>query len=239
LGGESESNFRPHWSPDSQSLTFVSNREGKYDLWEKRADGTGTAEPVLDEDQPIREGFRADDWLVYVEGSDDFSGLLGGGDIFKKRPEMDSVPIPLVVAENGQYSATLSPDGRWLAYVSNQTGREEVWVRPFEGTGQWLVSISGGAEPVWAHSGDELFYRNRVNELVSVKVSAGSSFAWDGEDVLFSMSEYLRGSGYPMYDVSTDDQEFVMLRNNDEAEANIELILVDNFFEELRQRVEN
>jgi serine/threonine-protein kinase len=151
---------------------------------------------------------------------------------------MDSVPIPMAVAEGGQYSATLSPDGRWLAYVSNETGREEVFVRPFADTGRWLVSTSGGAEPVWAHSGRELFYRNRANELVSVQVSAGSSFAWDRQVVLFSMDGYLRGAGHPMYDVRPDDQQFVMLRINDEAEAN-QLILVENWAEELRERVPN
>ena len=79
---------------------------------------------------------------------------------------------------------------------------------------------------------------NRANELVSVQVSAGSSFAWDRQEVLFSMAGYLRGAGYPMYDVRPDDQRFVMLRINEEAE-NTELILVDNFFEELRQRAGN
>jgi serine/threonine-protein kinase len=234
------SNSGPRWSPNGQSLTFVSDRAGQPDLWSKRADGTGTAQVVLDGARGVTEGFLSPGgWLVYREGDGDFNDGLGGGDIFKKRTEMDSVPIPLVVTEGGQYSAALSPDGRRLAYVSNETGREEVYVRPFEGTGQWLVSTSGGAEPVWAHSGEELFYRNGANELVSVQVSGDPTFVAGQQEVLFSMAGYLRGAGYPMYDVSIDDQRFVMLRIDDEAEANSELILVDNFFEELRQRVGN
>jgi serine/threonine-protein kinase len=235
---EGQSNFGPHWSPDGQSLTFVSNRAGQSDLWRKRADGTGTAELVLDGDRVVTEGFLSPDgWLVFRDGG---SGGLRSGDIFAKRPETDSVPIPLVVTEGGQYAATLSPDGRWLAYVSNETGREEVYVRPFPDTdsGRWLVSTSGGAEPVWAHSGRELFYRNGANELVAVQVSGDPTFAAGQQEVLFSMAGYLQGADYQMYDVSPDDQEFVMLRINDESAAT-ELILVENWAEEFRQRTGN
>ena len=91
---------------------------------------------------------------------------------------------------------------------------------------------------MFAHSGRELFYRNGANELVAVQVSEGSSFAWDRQDVLFSMADYLPSNGGPMYDVSPDDRRFVMLRTGD-AGSDSELIIVTNFFEELRQRMGN
>ena len=88
---------------------------------------------------------------------------------------------------------------------------------------------------MWAHSGRELFYRNADNELVAVQLSSGSSFAWDRQVVLFSIADYMPGDGHPQYDVSPDDQRFVMLRI--EGGVDDELILVTNWFEELRQRM--
>ena len=229
-------NRRVTWSPDGQSLTFISNRAGQDDLWTKRADGSGSVEVVLDRESRTPEAFYSPDstWLVFREGG----GGAGVGDIFAVRPAMDSIAVPLVVAEFGARSPTLSPDGRWLAYVSTEAGREEIYVRPFPDadSGRWLVSPDGGVEPVWAHSGRELFYRNGANELVAVQVSAGSSFAWDRQDVLFSMADYLPSNGSPMYDVSPNDQRFVMLWIGDVG-SDSELILVTNWFEELRQRM--
>ena len=91
-------------------------------------------------------------------------------------------------------------------------------------------------EPVWAHSGRELFYRNGANELVAVQVIAGSSFAWERQDVLFSTADFLQRGAHPQYDVSPDDQRFVMLRMGTEGEDS-QLILVTNWFEELRERM--
>ena len=91
---------------------------------------------------------------------------------------------------------------------------------------------------MWAHTGQELFYRNGANELVVVQVSADSLFAPGEQEVLFPMADYLTSNGSPMYDVSPDDRRFVMLRMSDEA-SDTELILVLNWFEELKERVPN
>ena len=112
---------------------------------------------------------------------------------------------------------------------------------PFpDGVGSGLVQVSreGGTEPVWAHSSRELFYRNGGNELVAVQVSGDSTFVAGQREVLFSTADYMTGAGQAMYDVRPDDQEFVMLRISDEA-ADTELIWVENWFEELRQRMGN
>ena len=91
---------------------------------------------------------------------------------------------------------------------------------------------------MWAHNGRELFYRNGANELVAVQFTEDPTFATVREDMLFSMDDYLTSNGNPMYDVSPDDQRFVMLRIAAEFGSS-ELILVDNWFEELRQRFGN
>ena len=236
---EGTQNFRATWSPNSQSLTFVSNRAEDYRLWTKRADGSGTAELVLDREADIWEGLYSSDgtWLVFRDGP------LAAANIYAIRPGVDSVAVPLEVTEFQERSVSLSPNGRWLAYVSDRSGRDEVYVRPFPDAGASLqqVSADGGVEPVWAHSGRELFYRNGANELVAVQVTDDPTLAVGQQEVLFSMADYLTSNGNPMYDVSPDDQRFVMLRIGDveTAIAAPELIVVENWFEELKERVEN
>jgi len=237
---EGEANIRATWSPDSRSLTFSSTRAGNstaewnYDLWTKRADGSGVAELVLDREDSVLEALYSPDgrWLIFREG------IFASGftDIYARLE--DSVAVPLVATDFMEYSPALSPNGQWLAYVSNRSGRDQVYVSPFPDAGSALVPVSadGGTEPVWAHSGRELFYRNGNNELVAVQVTVEPTFLPGQQDVLFPMNDYLAGEGHPQYDVSDDDQRFVMLRIERGAD---ELILVDNWFEELRERMGN
>ena len=209
-------NYRATWSPNGESLRFLSNRAGNRNLWTKRADGSGVAELVLDQEAPIWEARYSSDgtWLVFREGANQ------AADIYAIRPGVDSVAVPLEVTEFQERSISLSPDGRWMAYVSNNTGREEVYVRPFPDAGSGLVQVStdGGLEPVFAHNGRELFYRNGANELVAIQVTGDPTFAAGQQEVLFSMADYQPSNGYPMYDVSPDDQRFVMLRMGDDRD---------------------
>jgi len=235
---EGTSNLRATWSPDGQSLTFISDRAGDFDVWTKRADGSGSAELVLDSGY-VTEGFYSQDgtWLIFREGATP----VGEGDLYAIRPGVDSAAVVLTATEFFEYSPALSPDGRWLAYVSNQSDQEQVYVIPFpEGRLGGLVQVSadGGRDPVWAHNGRELFYRNGADELVAVQVRGDPTFVAGQQEVLFSMADYLPSNGQAMYDVSPDDQQFVMLRISDEA-ADSQLILVTNWFEELKERLGN
>ena len=226
-------NIRTRWSPDGQSLTFLSNRAENFDVWTKRADGSDTAELVLDREVPVQEAVYSPDstWLVFREG------LNQAADIYAVQLPMDSAVVPLEVTEFQERAFSLSPDGRWLAFVSNRSGSNEVFVRPFPEAGVSLqqVSTNGGREPLWAHSGRELFYVNGANELVAVQVSTDPAFAAGQQEVLFSVAAYMRNPAYTLYDVTPDDQRFVMLRLGDRENAVAsELILVENWAEELR-----
>ncbi len=133
----------------------------------------------------------------------------------------------------------LSPDGRWLAYMSEESGLNEVYVRPFPNVtgGKWLVSTNGGIEPVWAHSGRELFYKSG-SDLMSAEVLSGTTFVLGDRKALFSVEGFRSATNRHMYDVTADDQRFVMIRNPQSEEAG-QLIVVENFFEELKAKVGN
>ena len=228
-------NIRTRWSPDGQSLIFLSNRAENFDVWTKRADGSDTAELVLDREVRLQEAVYSPDgaWLIFREG------VNQAANIYAVQLPMDSAVVPLEVTEFQERAFSLSPDGGWLAFVSNRSGPNEVFVRPFPEAGVSLqqVSTNGGREPLWAHSGRELFYVNSANELVAVQVSTDPAFVVGQEEVLFSLAAYLRNPAYTLYDVTPDDQRFVMLRIGDDEDAtSSELILVENWFEELRQR---
>jgi len=156
---------------------------------------------------------------------------------------VDSVAVPLVAtAEFSEFSPAISPDGRWLAYASTRSGRAEVYVVPFPDVGSGMVQVSadGGRTPVWAHNGQELFYlagdgSGGSRQLVAVQFTGDPTFVTGRQDVLFSLDGYLQG--YHQYSPSPDDQRFAMLRI--EENTSRELILVQNFFEELKARVPN
>ena len=147
--------------------------------------------------------------------------------------------MALVVTVYDETSPAVSPDGRWLAYASNESGRWEVYVRPFPNTndGKWLVSTNGGQEPVWAHSGRELFYKGSGNLMV-IEVLPGATFVRGARRALFSVQGFVSTIFHQQYDVTPDDQRFVMIRNLGAEDAD-ELIVVENFFEEVKAKVGN
>jgi len=224
------SNIRPSWTPDGRTVVFLTDRGANWDLFRRRADGSVVAEPVLDEEVPLLDVlFSSDDeWLVYRAGR----GLWA-----RRRGNDSTAAVPLV---EPAVTPALSADGRWLAYMSNETGRPEVYVRPFPDTdrGKWLVSTGGGQEPVWAHSGRELFYRSVEGDLVSVDVLAGPTFVAGERRTLFSANEFRADVTHAQYDVSPDDQRFIMVRLGSSNQGG-QLIVVENFFEEIVERVGN
>jgi tRNA A-37 threonylcarbamoyl transferase component Bud32/WD40 repeat protein len=231
-------NYRPAWTPDGRTVLFVTDVTGDRDIFSRRADGTAQAELVLHRSRQAQEVLMTRDgsWRVY---------RLGGGtqgDIFAQRTSGDTTQIMLANSEFAESGPTMSPDGRWLAYVSNETGQHEVYVRPFPQVsgGKWLISEGGGREPLWSRDGRELFYRNGTNEMVAVAVSTGSAAPPTGaQRVLFSAAPYVTDFNHRMYDVTPDGRRFVMLRldTNDRGAAAAELVVVQNFFSELKRMV--
>ena len=138
--------------------------------------------------------------------------------------------------------AGFSPDGRYLAYQSDESGRLEIYVRPFPrvNNGRWQVSTAGGSRPVWAVSGRELFYLDATNALTAVPVSTSESTISIGRPAKLFDTAYAEPNPSRHYDVSADGQRFLMLKPPAAADPTatpVSIVVVEHWFEELKQRV--
>ena len=225
--------YRPAWAPDGRSLTYISDPTGINQLLARPADGSGSPTVLARMPRGIDEGFRSRDgrWLILRVG------VGGGRDIYGLRRGIDSAPTPLIATQFEEFSPSLSPDGRWLAYVSKESGRAEVYVRPFPnvGTARWQVSTSGGNEPLWANSGRELFFKNRNAELVAVSVETRPSFRIVGSRSLFPVRGYYAEELHTSYAVSPDDRSFIFVRRLETGDGRLMMVL--NWFEELTSKL--
>jgi len=205
-------NYRPAWRPDGRTLSFTSDRTGPSFLYTIRADGSSKPERYMPQDtvQVDEAQWSADGrWLIYRTGVTD-----NVRDIFARGTGTDTATITVSASKFDEYSPALSPDGRWVAYVSIESGQEEVYVRPFPNAGdaRWQVSTEGGAAPAWSHSGKELFYITGDAHLRTVAVQAGPEFRPGAHQDLFSVKELSCSPFHTCYAVSPDDQSFIMLQ---------------------------
>jgi serine/threonine-protein kinase len=232
---DGRSNIFPAWTPDGQSVTYNSALERSIALFTKRADGSSQA--VLQLKTKTAEvgaiWSRDGKWLIYRT---DRQGP-GASDIMAIRPGVDTAPIPLVATRFTEFTPAISPDSKWLAYSSNESGRYEVYVVPFPNVkaAKWIVSTAGGTEPRWSHRGNELFFRDAAGNMVAVEVRTNPVFSVTRTTILFSASRFESFEASPEYDVSADDQRFLMLRPLAGSDPE-RLIVVENWFEELKAK---
>jgi len=229
--------YRPVWLPDGKSLSYVVENGEASAVLKRRADGGGSVDTVLTSTHTLAEAVWSADaaWLAYRI-------TVPSRDIYAIRPGIDSVGIPLVAsAKFDERAPTISPDGKWLAYQSDESGRDEIYIRPFPDAdaGRRQVSAAGGGEPLWAHSGRELFYRSAKGQMMAVPVTTTPALTVGQEQALFADSTYLRAPSYRGYDVTRDDKAFVMLHVLPEASqgSTAQLIFVDNWFTELKAKL--
>ena len=228
-------NLRPTWSADGRSLIYIGNAgTNGGSLMSRRADGTGTAQMLARSPfswAQVRET-RDGKWVL---GRRSFFEA-GSGDIFAFR-KGDSTGVPLVTSPATELEPVVSPDGRWLAYMSDESGVPEIYVRPFPdaGSARWQVSTAGGNDPVWSHSGKELFYRGAQEAMMTVVVRPGATFSFEQPKALFPTASYVNIVPVQSFDVSPDDKRFVFLRETAADERN-ELIMVQNWTQEMKGR---
>ncbi|HSE28776.1 MAG TPA: protein kinase [Gemmatimonadales bacterium] len=238
---EGRASIRPTWTADGRWVLYLMAPDsGPPAAWRKRADGSAAAELVWRvPGRPINEALLSRDgqWLVYRLTQAD-----GNRDIYAVRPGRDSLPTPLLTGPYWEEGPALSPDGRWLAYTSNESGRDEVFVRPFPDTdaGRWQISTGGGSASRWSRSGRELFFENAAGEFMVVPVTPGTTFTPGEPRRLFPLNGARLSSNIsPYYDLTPDDLGFVTARLSavNQAPGAGQLVVVDNWFEELRAKM--
>jgi len=247
----------PVWAPDSTRLAFQSTAPGPWNLFWKPLDGSSDAQPLLN----VADSAAARTWpntgaallpgtLPTLSGagpqfpmswSPDGTTLAfeerkpsGERDIWVVSPGQD--PVPFLLTPFDEHTPRFSPDGKWVAYVSDESGRNDVYVQPFPGPGpKWLVSTDGGIDPLWSKNGRELFYR-QGDELMGVSVTAGAEFEASRPRRLFEL-RFDAGDSGRNYDLSPDGASFVMPRT-ERGSAAQELHVVLNWFGEVTARAQ-
>jgi len=230
----------PTWSPDSQRLAYSrsSNLEGQQNmaLYWRAADGTGVEELLADSEaqgstQLYPASFLPDGTGVLIR-----SGANNADDIAVIQLREERALIPILASPFNEFNAEVSPDGRWLAYTSDESGDNEVYVRPYpdvDSGGRWQVSVGGGRQPLWARNGQELFYRNG-DAVVAVAVETDPNFAVGNPVVLFE-GPYFGAGGGRSYDVSPDGQQFLMIKPVQDSTTAPQIVIVENWFTELNR----
>jgi eukaryotic-like serine/threonine-protein kinase len=209
----------PDWSSDGRRVLFTSRIGAGGMSWAPA--GGGEMDSLLPSTMgQVLEGILTRDQRALVY-------RLGGipGDLYFVRRDSFGSPHPLAASRFDERAPALSPNENWMAYVSNESGRDEVYVLPFPGGGgRWLVSAAGGTEPRWRRDGRELFYRN-ADSLFAVQVLAQPEFAIGQRTFLFR-GNYLSNGRHATYDVHPNGNQFILItgESNDAAE----LILVQN-----------
>jgi hypothetical protein len=237
------------WTHDGRAVIFSSSQFGgpsaPRSLFRQASDGTGTIEQLTQGAVAQFASAVTPDGTAVIFREETPPKKLGdrpGTDLFLLPLVGERRPRPLVQTPADELNAEVSPDGHWLAYQSNESGRHEIYVRPFPNVdaGKRQVSTSGGTQPLWARNGRELFYAS-MGALMRVPLTMGSTFEpgtvtklLDGPYLLAPPPALGR-----MYDVSPDGRRFLMMkesRTSDEPAASARIIFVQNWFEELKRR---
>jgi Tol biopolymer transport system component len=194
----------PVWSPDASRLVFSSNRQLLFGLYVKDSDGAHDEKSIVQEElADIPSDWSRDGkYILYCRGTDLW---------FVTFPELKSsqfLQAPSVLS-NGQFS----PDGKWVAYASNETGKWQIYVTSFpEGRGKWQVSTGGGEQPRWRGDGKELFYLSLDRKMMAAPVTTGTHFDAGAPVVLFQSTprQPVMVHDLFVYDVSRDGQRFLI-----------------------------
>lgn len=199
----------PIWSPGGERIIFRSSRTGNF-LFEKPTSGNEAEHLVVAFDAAFPTDWSPDGKVVVFHsnqlGTSSFDvGVVALGNDAKPRPLAQSPSF-------NEIDGRFSPDGRWLAYASDESGRLEVYVQPFpQSGGKWLVSTGGGSEPHWRGDGKELFYLAPDRRLMAMTVRTGTTFESDTPRVLFQTGAAFAGSVFRMnYDVTADGSRFLI-----------------------------
>ncbi len=233
---------RPQWTADGRDILYLGTGsvQGRNAVWRRRADGSAPPARVWADPRWNILAYslsRDGQWLVYRVTS-----ANNNRDIWAIHLGHDTVPVPLLTSPSFEDAPTLSPDGRWLAYVSDESSRNEVYVRPFPNIndGRWQVSVAGGEAPRWSRDGRSLYYQDLNVSMFEVRVTTSPTFVSGTPVKLLDSSIGLAASVVvPYYDELPGGQGFVAARtaSTGPAAGTTQLIVVDNWATELFARM--
>jgi Protein kinase domain/WD40-like Beta Propeller Repeat len=228
----------PVWSADGRQLLFSSSRADAVNLFAQPADGSGdvtrlTRSPNIQHATSVSPDGTS---LVFTE-----IAPATGQDLMQLRLDATHAVTTLVQTKSNERNGEVSPDGRWLAYEANDSGRFNIYVRPFPdvSSGYWQVSTDGGTRPLWARNSEELFYLNEAGAVMRVGVAHGPSWAATAPTKLFE-GRYGAAAGQTgrTYEIAPDGKRFLMIKaigGTDRTAAPANLIVVQNWLEELKR----
>ncbi len=209
----------PAWSFDGSKILFGSTRGGLYAIYEKNSSGTGSEELLL----------NSKNWTLPDDWSPDGKNILYEDIDPNTKYDIWVLPIdtkkayPLVKGESNEAQAKFSPDGRRIAYSSDETGQPEVYVQSFQqqAAGRWQVSLNGGFAPRWRRDGKELFYLSLDKKLMAVAINAGASFEAAKPQLLFqtTVNQVQLAAFFGLYEAEPDGQSFLVRTSLGEPEA--------------------
>jgi eukaryotic-like serine/threonine-protein kinase len=224
--------MRPSWTPDGRRIAYIGSASPSSDIFTVPVDASA-APARLVTGRRFREIEFAPDGKSAVVRID--QGTDATPDILAMTMDSAHTLTPLAATTFAERMPAISPDGRWIAYHSNETGHYEVYVRPFaSGGGRVQISTDGGTEPRWAHDGKRLFYRGHGSFRVANLAIAGSAITVTSRDSLFEDRFFTESGGRPGYDVHPDGKHLVVLRD---ASGKQSIVVVVNWLTELRGRL--
>ena len=225
----------PSWTRDGRRVIFYSARERIFSPFWQPADGTGAPERIAQANANLDQGSLSPDGKNLVLRN---IASETGEDLVLFSFDTQKVE-PLIRTRFTERNAEISPDGRWLAYQSNESGSYQVYVRPFPAveSGRWQVSSSGGVKPMWGPDGRELFYIAPDGSLMNVATQQSASFTFGNATRLFDTNPYLQSTAIGRsFDISPDGKRFLFIKTSEQpGDSQVNVVL--NWFSELKQKV--
>ena len=216
---------RPVWTPDGRRVAFLATRNNRRTAWMQRADGSDSVQPASPLDPPLDEIWFDPLGRYTVFRSQ--GGAAGTRRLTILQTGVDTIARTLLQSRFDNFAMVVSPDGQWLAYVSNESGAPEVYVRPFPevDSARFAISVGGGVEPLWKRDGTELFFRNPRGAMFAVPVTLGRRFVAGTPRLLFSVPGLPVQDYHRSYDVHPDGKRFLMLESGGSDASALNLVL--------------
>lgn len=227
--------WHPIWSRDGKNVVFSSGRDGVLNLYMKAADGTGEVKRITTSEHHQWPHTWSGDGkeLVYVEG-----GLDTGYDIWAVPVDGSAPPRPMLQTPTNENNPDISPDGKWIAYQSNESGQYEIYIQDYPGfTGKWQVSESGGNQVRWSPDGKTVYFRHGVQMLKAV-ITPKPTMKISNPEVVIESDAVVLASEARNYDIGPDGEQFLVLKpieSGAKSTLNRELFIVENWFEEIKR----